>query len=410
MFVWFFFCFSSVQAGSPGHELSTIVEFDTPDTASKSQRSVRSPTITDEKSRKNLLKNYQSQMIKSQSLPQTENRSPLDSSSQFRQATHPTPESVNKISESSPGKRKSKKGDKGKEIIFRDAGTSSGYCDSEKDCELISCPKSVDKNLEVSEKQREDNSVSKKEVSSDSSCSIPDISAEFTKRNLLFHARMVTATETTSTPFRSIKDSQQQQIIKCLSNDVEKDKITSTSSNSFSGLSGISEITSTPTSDILKYTSSPEEMETALKKLGLGWAITTLKKTREASALSSSSNSDTTPIIQQSRKLTLSSSSPVSKKDIESKINCLTNLSDVSSISIKNANKSTERAILLKARTSTPNIEHSNSSCEKNSSSTTNSSSRGGSLQDQSDSLTAPNLSLVTNKKSPTFDKQLNGA
>lgn len=164
-----------------------------------------------------------------------------------------------------------------------------------------------------------------------------------------------------------------------------KHKTTSTSLYSFSGLSGISEITSSPSSDILKHASSPEEMETALKKLGLGWAVTTLKKTREASALSSSSNSDVTPVNTARRMI-----SPTKKQHDPSGF---PDISDVSSISIKEASKSTEQAVLLKGRTSTPKFQNSNSNSER--STTTNTSE---SIQDPSDSLTVPNVSLTKTK------------
>lgn len=170
-----------------------------------------------------------------------------------------------------------------------------------------------------------------------------------------------------------------------------KNKTTSTS-YSFSGLSGISEITSSPSSDILKQVSSSEEMETALKKLGLGWAVTTLKKTREASALSSSSNSDVTPINTARRMI-----SPTKKQHDPSG---LPDISDVSSISIKEASKSTEQAVLLKGRTSTPKLQNSNSNSER-SSTTTNTSE---SIQDPSDNLSVPNVSLIKTKS----DKQQN--
>lgn len=165
----------------------------------------------------------------------------------------------------------------------------------------------------------------------------------------------------------------------------DKDKITSTSSNSFSELSGVSQIASTPSSTLLRYASSPEEMETALKKLGLGWAITTLKKTREASALSSSSNSDT-PINTAKRIL-----SPV-KKQMENNYGLL-DFSDVSSISIKEASKSTEQAVLLKGRTSTPKLQQ-NSNSEPNSSNTNNSEN----FQVPEEGLIIPNVSLTKTK------------
>lgn len=119
---------------------------------------------------------------------------------------------------------------------------------------------------------------------------------------------------------------------------------------SFSGLSGISEITTTTpsSSEIMKnHSSTEEEMETALKKLRLGWALTTLKKTREASALGSSSNSDGTPVNTARRLL-----SP-NKKPSDTG---LPDLSDLSSISMRETNKSTEQSLLItKGRTSTPN-------------------------------------------------------
>ncbi|XP_046480718.1 serine-rich adhesin for platelets isoform X1 [Neodiprion pinetum] len=367
----------SIQTGSPGHELSTIVEFDTPDTASKSHKSAKSPSSN--KSRKNLSQNCQHTAGKPTSPSAIWSRTPVHASSPL--ALPSTSKSPTKGSTPSPITQSVK------QISIRDSGMSRSP-ESQDKCEAT-CPqldtKSSQKTAEVSGMQS-DNTVLRNHSSPESSSSIPDISLELQKRNLIFHAQIPTVEA--ETPFRP-KESRQP--VTSVSTQLDKDKITSTSSNSFSGLSGISEITSTPTSDILKYTSSPEEMEAALKKLGLGWAITTLKKTREASALSSSSNSDTTP-VNPSRKMI----SPVMKKDHESKINCLPNLSDVSSISIRDANKSTERALLLKARTSTPNIENSNSSCEKPISSITTSSR--ASPQDQSDSLTAPNLSLTTKK------------
>ncbi|XP_012537060.1 uncharacterized protein LOC105837111 [Monomorium pharaonis] len=189
---------------------------------------------------------------------------------------------------------------------------------------------------------------------------------------------------TTDEPVSQVKDKLGSSISTDLNNPHKesKHKTTSTSVYSFSGLSGISEMTSSPSSNMLKHNSSPEEMETALKKLGLGWAVTTLKKTREASALSSSSNSDVTP-INTARKMI----SPT-KKHHDS--NGFPDISDVSSISIKEASKSTEQAVLLKGRTSTPKFQNSNSNSER--SSTTNTSE---SVQDPSDSLTVPNVSLT---------------
>lgn len=168
-----------------------------------------------------------------------------------------------------------------------------------------------------------------------------------------------------------------------------RDRITSTSSNSFSGLSGISQIASTPTSDVSKYASSPEEMEMALKKLGLGWAITTVKRTREASALSSSSNSDDRTPMGTAKRII----SP-SRKQFDSNYG-LPDFSDVSSISIKEASKSTEQAVLLKGRTSTPKMQYSNSNSARVNSSNTNVSEN---YQEPSDALIVPDVSLNKNK------------
>ncbi|XP_066597318.1 uncharacterized protein [Prorops nasuta] len=157
---------------------------------------------------------------------------------------------------------------------------------------------------------------------------------------------------------------------------LNKDKIPSTSSQSFSSLSGISEITSTTSSEMFRPISSPEEIETALMKFNLGWALATLKKTREASALSSSSNSDITPMNTARRMI-----SPTKKLQI----GCLSDLSDVSLIPFKEASKSTEQAVLLRARTSTPNIQNSKSN-SRTSNCTINSSAT---LYEVSDSLIA---------------------
>ncbi|XP_063974108.1 uncharacterized protein LOC135160907 [Diachasmimorpha longicaudata] len=143
--------------------------------------------------------------------------------------------------------------------------------------------------------------------------------------------------------------------------------ITSSSSNSFSGLSGISEIVSTPTSDAAAWASSPPEyIEDQLRKLGLGWASSFLRKTRKASALSSSSSSDISLHLTVRR-----NKSPVKKNESSTPLTGLPDFSDVSSISIKEASKSTERAVLMKGRTSTPNIQNSNYSIGQSAAMTT---------------------------------------
>lgn len=139
------------------------------------------------------------------------------------------------------------------------------------------------------------------------------------------------------------------------------EKITSSSSTSFSGLSGISEIYSTPTTRGTNFISSPsEDVDDHIKKLGMAWAVTTLRKTREASALSSSSNSDATGDLSRILSYKTASNRTNKTNDIGKKCSGLPDFSDLSSISIQETNKSTEYGVLMKARTSTPNIQCSN--------------------------------------------------
>ena len=179
----------------------------------------------------------------------------------------------------------------------------------------------------------------------------------------------------------------------------DRGHLTSTSSASISGLSGVSEITTTPSSDInmVKCPSSPEEMELALKKMGLAWAFTTLKKTREASALGSSSSSDVTPVNTAAARLV----SPMKKQQQEVTPRNLPEISDVSSISIQHANKSTERSVLVKGRTSTPNrLSNSSNSNSDGTVSTLGSFSSELNIvvQNESAEITIPNISFTNNK------------
>lgn len=185
---------------------------------------------------------------------------------------------------------------------------------------------------------------------------------------------------------------------------INSDKIISTSSGNslsgFSGFSGISDIISTPVSDTtpIDVESPPEKMEDYLKRIGLASLIPMVRKTRQASALSSSSNSDITIAIKRVK-------SPI-KKSLSIVNNgtttnwTLPGFSDVSSISIKETttNKSTEKTVLMKARTSTPNIPNYYSMSEKSSLTTTTTSTTsttgGFSLPEHSDSVIATNLSI----------------
>lgn len=348
---------------SSGHELSTIAEFDTTDTVNKS---IKSPT----KSKSIVVDNMEdSQKIL---LKRTTDAEPLKSAITVKPSVHVAPLPVQQNSN-----------------IPEEVATNS-TAGMKQSAELISAQRSQKTTAICSSPGKSKNvtdciATTKTEAERDwANCSLEKCN------------KQLQCNTTTEEPVLRAKDlfglGSSMSIDFNNQHKNSQHKTTSTSLNSFSGLSGISEITSSPSSDLLKYASSPEEMETALKKLGLSWAVTTLKKTREASALSSSSNSDITPVNTARRMI-----SPTKKHlDLPSG---LPNISDVSSISIKEANKSTEQAVLLKGRTSTPKFQNSNSNSER--SSTTNTS---GSLQEPSDSLTVPNVSLT---KTKSDNKQL---
>lgn len=319
---------------SSGHELSTIIEFDTPDTLNKSQNNVRSPS------------------------------------------------SIKKITETQ---------------ITKPAGRKN---QSEHDAPLNTQDEHFEKFCTSNSKPCSAGSTQKVEVivpCFDSS----KLSETTDSRNLMKYEGDKKANVTPETSNKKLQCDTEDQPCLCQTEELQsiapiiispnkedknsKDNVTSTSSNSFCGLSGVSQIASTPSSDIFKYASSPEEMEIALKKLGLGWAITTLKKTREASALSSSSNSDERTPINTAKRII----SP-GKKQFDSNYG-LPDFSDVSSISIKEASKSTEQAVLLKGRTSTPKLENSKSISARINSRNTNVSEND---QEPGDSLVIPNMSL----------------
>lgn len=330
------------------HELSTIVEFDTPDTANRSQASVRS---TPSKVKRNLSADLNSSVSPSK---KSAFKNPLElslhkNSTTSKPSVHVAPLPTHRTPQSTP-----------KKSPTRTSPTKLFSNGSQ-----IPRRKSLQKFDAFAKSKEKSDSTDSSELMNN-------------KEELQFHT-IHKDEKSTSNIFQS---------------DEPQRKLTSTSSNSFSALSGISEIASTPSSDFLKCASSPEEMERTLKKFGLGWAITTLKKTREASALSSSSNSDVTPINTARRII-----SPI-KRQAELHLYGLADLSDVSSISIKEASKSTERAVLMKGRTSTPNILNSNS--DKSGSTTAGSSSI--SLRDPNDSLSVPNLFLTRGKKNRTKD------
>ncbi|XP_046813266.1 uncharacterized protein LOC124421747 isoform X1 [Vespa crabro] len=341
---------------SMGHELSTIIEFDTPDTANKSHMNIKSSTAKSFA----MDESYTEKSAVKKSVEVQTTKSSVTVKPSVHVAPLPIEGHVgnNKmLSFSSTSTRKSPG-----EVFtskLQEVGTECDLPRRTKDEINLEC-RMKDKAVAFED-------TGKEKVNKQLQCNTSD------QETKLIHQRFDR-------------------------NDNEKGKVSSTSSNSFCELSGISEITSTPSSSLLKYASS-EEMETALKQLGLSWAITTLKKTREASALSSSSNSDITPLNTARRII-----SP-NKKHIDPKIGDLLDFSDVSSISIKEASKSTEQAVLFKGRTSTPKLQNSNSNSDKSNSVATNSS--GISFQERSDSLTVPNVSLIKTKPNVKQSKYL---
>ena len=319
--------------------MSTIIEFDTPDTVNKSQNNIRSPL-----SAKKII---ETQITKSTAV--------VKPSEHINTSHNLDNQHSEKLRNSSIKKLSS--------IVFtQNLKEASIFLDSPKSSKNIG-------NQNLMENKNEEQKDIIQENDKKFQCDTVKQESLQTKELQSFHSN-------SNDPNKECKDN--------------KNKITSTSSNSFSELSGVSQIASTPSSTILKYASSPEEMEIALKKLGLGWAITTLKKTREASALSSSSNSDVTPINTAKRMI-----SPV-KKQFENNYG-LPDFSDMSSISIKEASKSTEKAVLLKGRTSTPKLQNSNSNSEGTNTSNTNISEN---FQEPDDILIIPNISLTKTKSS----------
>lgn len=321
---------------SSGHELSTIIEFDTPDTVNKSQsHNARSPLSAK--------KVVESQITKSTAIVKPSEHIASSLNLHNQRAEKLCNSSVTKLSLKELVKEAS---------IFLDSPKTSKNIGNQN---LMGSKNEGREDIaeEMNDRKLQRNTVNKK-------------SSQIEELQLFYPSTDAN---------KECKDN--------------KDKITSTSSNSFSELSGVSQIASTPSSTILKYASSPEEMEIALKKLGLGWAITTLKKTREASALSSSSNSDVTPLNTAKR------ISPV-KKQFDSNYG-LPDFSDVSSISIKEASKSTEQAVLLKGRTSTPKLQNSNSNTERTNSINTNISEN---FQEPDNGLIISNIALTKTKSS----------
>lgn len=347
-----------MDLNSSVHELSTIVEFDTPDTAKKSQVSTRSPS---NKARKKLpTDSNQSSPSKKSDLVATKSKP----------SVHVAPLPAHKSPQ-----------------LSLNTSKKSGTQSFEKSPRNTT-KKSAEKLSELSENKKAIKSILKKSNSSDSMHSLPDVlienlqtSRENTDANYDFRISQISELHSlpdenidqmlvsgvceetipkTDTPKKNrerVEEQKKNQLKKAA-----QGLVLSSSSTSFSGLSGVSEITTSPSSELnTKCFSSPEEMEQALKKWGIGgWATATLKKTREASALGSSSSSDGTPVNTGTRL-----ASPIKKQHQDGSRDLPAELSDVSSISMKHANKSTEKSLLVKGRTSTPNKLEKNESQNK---------------------------------------------
>ncbi|KAJ8679772.1 hypothetical protein QAD02_015559 [Eretmocerus hayati] len=380
---------------SPVHELSTIVEFDTPDTINKSQISARSPS---NRCRKKLVASEATQSTSSSPSKKTDAKLPKS-----KPSVHVAPLPAHR----SP------------QLSFNTSSKSTARIADK------SPKKSQDKSLEFFDKKHASLIEAKISASEDSMHSLPDViieqlqqSQDNTDGNHDFRISQIS--EMQSLPDENIDQmliseiydesksksdtpGQKQDVDQAVNEEhkQENDKgpLSSTSSTSISCLSGVSEITSTPSSNSFKCPSSPEEMGLALKKLGLAWAFTTLKKTREASALGSSSSSDVTPVNIGNRLI-----SPVKKAQQQqqdgSTAHDLPEISDVSSISIKHANKSTEKSVLVKGRTSTPNRLTNNSNNSDGTISTLGSFSSDLNIvvQNESADITIPNISFSNNK------------
>ncbi|XP_011493782.1 PREDICTED: uncharacterized protein LOC105359004 [Ceratosolen solmsi marchali] len=368
--------YSRTEIVSPAHELSTIVEFDTPDTVNKSHVS-KSPST---KCRRKLANKEGTQSITSSPSKITDAKlnkckpsvhvAPLLAQRSPQRALHLSNRLSSKNVDKSPRKYAVKSSESQNREILKSEVKNGTSSDS-----LHTLPDIHIEQLQQSQDNADGNNEFRISEISEMH-SLPDENID----------RLLISDLPEETRFRSATTAHKRNEQKCL--------LSSSSSISFSGLSGVSEITTTPTSDLnlFKYPSSPEEMELALKKWGLGWAIPTLKKTREASALGSSSSSDVTPVNNVARLV-----SPV-KKQQDITANDLPIISDVSSISIKHANKSTEQSVLVLGRTSTPNRLSNTHSDETVSTLGSFSSDLNIIVENHSADITVPNISFSNDK------------
>lgn len=134
--------------------------------------------------------------------------------------------------------------------------------------------------------------------------SLPDVIAELLKRNIISEPfKFDTASNANSTTISSESTLSMLALSK-----VRKDKKKS---------SAVFKENVAETSDTLSISSNPD-LENAFKKLGIGWASSTLKKTKERLALSSSSNTSSSSLSQFKLKGTNNQDLPVIVKVTDS--------------------------------------------------------------------------------------------
>ncbi|XP_014206943.1 uncharacterized protein LOC106638343 isoform X2 [Copidosoma floridanum] len=341
---------------SPAHELSTIVEFDTPDTVSKSQVSMRSPS---NKARRKLVPHGEATVSSTPSKNVDTNTSKNKPSLQVAPFPMRQP---SKFPLNASNKSMTKSNNKSPKKSLEKSPSRSIEKSPKKSIDKSS-QKCTDNTLASLENARAAKDEVEKHISSESMHSLPEESNyefrvsqiselhslpdETIDRMLISEVCDDSKSKSVTPEQRKIQQQHREQV-----QEQENAQLTLTSTASLSAISGVSEISSTPSSDAQRFKcpSSSDEMELALKKWGLGSWVPTLKKNREASALGSSSSSDVTPVNIGSRLIT-----SVRRESTPREL-LLAEISDVSSISIKNENKSTERSVLGKAgRTSTPN-------------------------------------------------------
>lgn len=142
-----------------------------------------------------------------------------------------------------------------------------------------------DEGSNLDDVQRED-AINDDMSSLHSDGSLPDVIAELLKRNIITEPfKFDTASNINSTTVSSESTLSMLALSK-----VRKDRIRT--GVAFQNKENIGE-----TSDTLSISSNPD-LENAFKKLGMGWASSTLKKTKERLALSSSSNTSSSSISQ----------------------------------------------------------------------------------------------------------------